>query len=66
MAGDTAGRDPGVEPAAFVTEPRVTFTVPTGFAALLQEPGDPPTGFVMNAAPLDGDSAEPPLERATP
>lgn len=39
---------PGVEPAAFVTEPRVTFTVSAELASLLQEPEDPPTGFVMN------------------
>lgn len=43
---------PGVEPAAFVTEPRVTFTVYDSLAALLEDPEDPPTGFVMNMASL--------------
>jgi hypothetical protein len=44
---------PGVEPAAFVTEPKVTFTVYGSLAALLEDPEDPPTGFVMNMEPLD-------------
>lgn len=41
---------PGVEPAAFVAEPRVTFTAYGSLAALLEDPQDPPTGFVMNTA----------------
>ena len=57
---------PGVEPAAFVAAPRVTFTVATGLAALLREPGDPPTGFVMDTAPMDADSPVPPQQSTAP
>jgi hypothetical protein len=53
---------PAVEPAAFVTEPRVPFTVVTGLAAVLQAPDDPASGFVMSLADLPDKSPELPRE----
>jgi hypothetical protein len=55
---------PAVEPAAFVTEPRVPFTVVTSLAAVLQAADDPASGLVAGVADLPDESPDSPSELA--
>jgi hypothetical protein len=55
---------PAVEPTAFVTEPRVPFTVVTSLAPILRAADDPASGFVTGAADLPDKSPDSPSELA--